>query len=100
MRAGADHVAVRQEALVGVGIDLLGHPLLDEAGLPELLGEALGQLVVLRRGRAAEVVPGEAELAAEVMLHLVLLGAEGGGVLALLGGGELGGVPCSSVAQI
>src|SRR3546814_12162422 len=42
-RAGPDHIAVGQESLVGVGIDLLGHPLLDEAGLPELLGEPLGE---------------------------------------------------------
>jgi hypothetical protein len=100
MGAGADDIAVRQEALVGVGVDLLGDPLLEEAALPQGLGEALGEPVVVRRGGAAEVVPRQAEPAAEVVLNGVLLGAEGRRSWLAAAAARSVGVPCSSVAQI
>ena len=49
MRAGADDIAVGQEAPVGRRIDLLGRAHLQMAVLPQRPREMLGQLVVLRR---------------------------------------------------
>ena len=48
MRASADHIAVGQKSLIGIGVDLLSDLLLDEASLPQRLGELLGQPTVLR----------------------------------------------------
>ena len=82
MRAGADDIAVRQEALVGVGIDLLGLPDFEMAVLPQRARERLRQLVVGPVGRAAEIVPRQTESLADVLLDRMLLGAIGAHVLA------------------
>ena len=91
VRAGPDDIAVRQEAAVGVGVDLLGDALLKEAVLPELARHRLGHLPVLGGGGPTEVVPGQAEPRSEVRLHLVLLPAEARRVHARFGCCQLGG---------
>ena len=90
VRAGADDVAVGQEAAVGDRVDLpLGH-LGDQPGVGEPAGEMLGQAVVLRARRAAEVVEGQPEALAELLLDRPEPRAIVGHRLAGLGGGELG----------
>ena len=89
-RARALDVTVRQEPLVVDRIDHLVEAFLDQAPVLQHVGEMLGQLVVLRRGRAAEPVPGQAEGAADVVLQDVLLLAVCHHVLAGGGGGQLG----------
>src|SRR5204863_9244649 len=56
MRARSDHVAVGEKAFVVDRIDLRGRALLEQAVLIELMIEVLGDLVVLRRMGAAEVI--------------------------------------------
>ena len=90
VRAGADDVAVGQEAAVVDRVDLLGHPLLDEALLLEPPGEVLGQLLVLLGGAAPEVLPRKPEPLAEIPLDGVLAAAVLGDVEARLERGELG----------
>ena len=90
VRAGADDVAVGQEAAVGDRVDLpLGH-LGDQPGVGEPAGEMLGQAVVLRARRAAEVVERQPEALAELLLDRPEPRAIVGHRLAGLGGGELG----------
>jgi hypothetical protein len=72
VRAGAEHVAVRQEAVVGRRPHLPHRAHLDQAGRVEPAIEVLGQGVIVRRGRAAEVVEREAEAAIDVGLDRVL----------------------------
>ncbi len=91
VRAGALDVAVRQEAAVGGRVDLPDRALLDEAVLLELAREVLGDLGVLRRGAAAEVVEGQLEAVVDRLLGVVGLRAELGDRDAVLLGGELGG---------
>ena len=90
VRAGADDVAVGEEALVVERIDLVGDPLLDHAVVAEPLREVPGELGVLRRRAAPEVVERQAETPGEVCLDLVLLGAVVGDAQSGRGGGEFG----------
>ncbi len=75
MRTGADDVAVGQEAAVIDRINLRQRPLLDEAGVVEAVVEMVGQLVVLRRRAAAEIIEAEREITVDLRLDLVLLPA-------------------------
>ena len=61
VRAGADDVAVGEEAPVDRRVHLLGDALLEVALAVEPGGEVLGELVVLRRRAAPEVVPAQPE---------------------------------------
>ena len=88
--ASADDVAVGQEAAVRGGIDLSLHHLGDEAGVGEASGEVLGEPVVLRARRAAEVIEAQAKTVGEVVLDLPVPRAIVGNRLAGGGGGELG----------
>ncbi len=88
--AGALDVAVGQEAVVGHREELALDHFLDEAVLGQRPGEMLGQPVVPRARRAAEMVEGEPEARGDLLLHLVHLGAIILDRLAGLGGGELG----------
>src|SRR3569832_2813397 len=90
MRACPDHIAVGEEALVGVGIDLLGRAHFQMAVLPQGTGEMLGERVVGRVGRTAEMVPGEIETFATFLLPGIKLVAELPHALSGFGGGELG----------
>ena len=90
VRAGALDVAVGQEAAVGGRVDLLLHHFGDQAGVGEAAGEVLGQRMVLRARRAAEVVERQPEAVGEILLHLPEPRAVGGDRLAGPGGGELG----------
>ena len=90
VRAGADDVAVGEEPLVVEGVHLVGDPLLDHAVVAEPLGEVPGELGVLRRRAAPEVVERQPVAPREVGLDLVLLGAVVGDAQPRGGGGELG----------
>lgn len=90
VRARADDVAVRQEAVVGDREDLADRPLLDEPVLLELPREVLRDLHVLLRGTAAEVVEGQLEAVVDRLLGVVRLRAELGDREPGLLGGQLG----------
>src|SRR5262249_51513833 len=72
MRAGADDVAVGQEAAVRGRVGLADRALLDKAHLVERLEDLLGELPVRRSRAAREVVEGKAEAPVDVGLHRVL----------------------------
>src|SRR6202008_5093687 len=75
MRARTDDVAVGKKATIGVGIDLLGGADLEMAVLPQRAREVLGQLLVLRARRAAEIIPRQTESPAQIGLDRMLLAA-------------------------
>ena len=52
----ANHVPIRQEAAFLSGVELLDNPLFDQPLISEPVAEVLGELAVLERGAAAEVV--------------------------------------------
>ena len=89
--AGALDVAVGQEAAVGERVDLALGDLLDQAGVGEPACEVLRQPVVLGRGRAAEMVEGEAEALRQPRLGRVHRRAVFGDRHPRAGGGELRG---------
>ena len=70
--AGADDVAVGQEATVDRRVHLLGGALLEVALGLQPGREVLGEVAVLGRRAAPEVVPAQAEPLPDVALHLVL----------------------------
>ena len=74
MRTGADHITVGQEAAVGHRIGLLGDAQFQKAVLPQRAREMQGQLMVLRRRRAPEIVPGQTEPVAQLLLHRMPFG--------------------------
>src|ERR1700683_3881941 len=63
MRTGADDVAVGQKAAVVDRVDLRQCPFLDETGIVEAVVEMIGQLAVLRRRAAPEIVERQREIA-------------------------------------
>jgi hypothetical protein len=81
VRARAFHIAVRQEAAVVDGIDLLGRPLLDQPCRLETFAEVLRELAVRRIGGAAEMIERQPEAVARGLLDQVLLVAIGAHIL-------------------
>jgi hypothetical protein len=90
MGASPDDVAVRKEAFVGVRIHLLCRAHIEVAIAPEQAGEMLGQIVVLRTRRTPEMIEGQFEFFAGLLLQPVLLVAEAAHVLAGFEGGKFG----------
>lgn len=87
------NVAIGQEGVVlGDGAEGLGgFALLDEAVLPELGKDLLGDAGVLVGGGAAELVEADAEPVVDILMEGVVLGAKSRGVYALGKGLGLGG---------
>ena len=84
------NIAIRQEAAVGDGIDLLLDNLGDQALFGQLRGEMLCQIVVLLRGGPPEVIEIHAEAAGQLGLNVVHFGAIFGDGLTRLLRGKLG----------
>lgn len=76
VRAGALDVPVRKETPVDRRVHLPDRTLLDEAVLVQPAREVLGDLDVLLRGAAPEVVEGEVETVVHGLLRVVRLRAE------------------------
>src|SRR5258705_1102454 len=100
MRTGADHVAVGEKSSIGLRVDLPRVSDVQVAVFPQGAREILGEAMVLRARRAAEIIPGEAESLSDIPLDFMLFAAIELDGLAGFERGQLAGVPCSSVAQI
>ena len=75
MLAGADDVAIRQEAAIVDRIDLARDSFLEKTVLVELMVKMLGDLVVLRGVRPAERIEGKSEPFSKLLLQSMHLRA-------------------------